>query len=415
MNTAADRAVLDEAWGLIPQARERTQGEGSFTRARVDRIITIAAAFGSLALGTLTFLNSLTGAYAAAGWDRMLLSVVLLALVAMVVSCLVGRGVKILAALFAFAHLAAVIAWPFTTINVSPVATPQPWIWYLINIATVAALLAFPLRLQVVWVIATPVFYGVARMVQSDFDPDFIRPVWLDVVFAVLLGSILLVLAWVFRSSASNVDETRKRAVTSYARAAATSAKEEERVAVAALMHDSVLAALIAAERADSERERQLAVAMAREALTRLANAEGPHDEGSDEPVDRPHVALSIERAARDYGVELTVHRSGLGSLPVVPGRVARALVLAATQAIANAVQHAGGAGLRVNATAIGASGITVAVKDEGPGVDLDAIPEDRLGIRGSIIARVAAVGGVVDIESSDRGTTVTMSWAGQG
>lgn len=415
MNTATDRAILDEAWGLIPQSRERVKGEGSFTRARVDRIITIAAALGSLALGALTVLNSLTGEYAAAGWDRVSLSVVLVALVAMVVSCLVGRGVKIFATIFACAHLAAVITWPIATVNASPVAIPQPWIWYLLNIATVAALLAFPLTMQVAWVIAAPVLYGVARMVQSDFAPDFIRPVWLDVVFAVLLGSILLVLAWVFRSSAGNVDETRKRAVASYARAAATSAKEEERVAVAALMHDSVLAALIAAERADSERERQLAVAMAREALTRLANAEGPHDEGSDEPVDRVHVALSIERAARDYGVELTVHRSGLGSAPVVPGRVARAIVLAATQAIANAVQHAGGAGLRVNATAIGASGLTVVVKDEGPGVDLDAIPEDRLGIRGSIIARVAAVGGVVDIESSDRGTSVTMSWAGQG
>lgn len=415
MTGAADRAILDEAWGLIPQSRGKTKGEGSFSRARVDRIITIAAGAGSVVLGGLTLLNSFSGAYAVAGWDQFSFVAVLIALIAMVVSCFAGRGVKIFAGLFALVYLIALLAWPFTTINTEPVPLPQPWLWFLINITTVAALLAFPLALQVVWAIFVPVIYGVARMVQSDFLPEFIRPVWLDVVFAVLLGSILLVLAWVFRSSASNVDETRGRAVSSYARAAATSAKEEERVAVAALMHDSVLAALIAAERADSQRERQLAVAMAREALTRLANAEGPHDEGSDEPVDRGHVALSIERAAREQGMELTVHRSGLGSLPIVPGRVARAIVLAATQAIANAVQHAGGVGLRVSATAIGDNGITVVVKDEGPGVDVDAIPEDRLGIRGSIIARVAAVGGVVDIQSSDRGTSVTMSWAGQG
>ena len=111
-------------------------------------------------------------------------------------------------------------------------------------------------------------------------------------------------------------------------------------------MHDSVLAALIAAERASTPRERDLAVGMAREALTRLANAEGGGEEGSDEPVSRAHIADEVERAAHDLGVDLVVARTDLDRRPVVPGRVARALVLAATQAVANAVQHAGGVGL---------------------------------------------------------------------
>ena len=98
-----------------------------------------------------------------------------------------------------------------------------------------------------------------------------------------------------FRSVAANVDETRARAVASYAQAAAADAAEQERVAVAALMHDSVLAALIAAERAETPRERTLAVAMAREALTRLANTEQDAGEGSDEPVGVDVVADEIE------------------------------------------------------------------------------------------------------------------------
>ncbi len=68
--------------------------------------------------------------------------------------------------------------------------------------------------------------------------------------FALILGGMLTTLGVVFRSVAANVDETRARAVESYADAAAADAAEQERVAVAALMHDSVLAALIAAERA---------------------------------------------------------------------------------------------------------------------------------------------------------------------
>jgi signal transduction histidine kinase len=154
---------------------------------------------------------------------------------------------------------------------------------------------------------------------------------------------------------------------------------------------------------------------MAREALTRLANAEGGGEEGSDEPVSRARIADEVERAAHDLGVDLAVTRTGIADRPIVPGRVARALVLASTQAIANAVQHAGGVGLAASVSAIGDTGVRLEVRDRGPGVDMETIPEDRLGIRASIFARVAAVGGIADVESTDAGTVVTISWAGEG
>src|SRR5690606_12025060 len=103
-------------------------------------------------------------------------------------------------------------------------------------------------------------------------------------------------LPWVFRAIAVGVDEVRTRAVASYAAAAAADATEQERVAVAALMHDSVLAALIAAERARSPRERALAVGMAREALTRLANTDSTEEQGSDAPVAVETIADALER-----------------------------------------------------------------------------------------------------------------------
>ena len=97
---------------------------------------------------------------------------------------------------------------------------------------------------------------------------------------------------------------------------------------------------------------------------------------------------------------------------PRVPGRVARALVLAAMQAVANAVQHADAQGLTVQLTGDTApGGVAVRVRDTGPGFDVSAIPADRLGIRGSINARLAAVGGRSDIDSTPSGTTVTLEW----
>ena len=347
------------------------------------------------------------------GWHLPLVIGVFVPLAAMIVACAVGRLARVFAGAFAIVFLIALALWPAATAGGAPPSPLEnPWIFYLINVATVAAVVAFPLYLQISWAVTTPVLFGVVRLVQSGGQSEFFVPVALDVSFALILGSVLVTLTWMYRSIAVHVDETRSRAVSSYAEAAATAATESERVAVAALMHDSVLGALLAAERASTPRERTLAMSMAREALTRLANAEKDALEGSDEPVDATRLADDIEVAGRDLGVELTVQRRVQPETPRVPGRVARALVLAAMQAVANAVQHAEARGLTVEVSGSADPGsVVVRVRDAGAGFDLEAIAADRLGIRGSIMARVTAVGGRSDIESGPTGTTVTLEW----
>jgi signal transduction histidine kinase len=214
-----------------------------------------------------------------------------------------------------------------------------------------------------------------------------------------------------FRQIAAGVDEARSRAVEGYASAAAASAAEEERVAMSALMHDSVLAALIAAERADSDRARALAVAMAREALTRLANTEASiAQEGSDAPVARSQIVTELRRTLSERGADAVVEERGAAEAEV-PGKVARAIVLAARQAIGNALAHADGHGLHVIVDSAAADRLRVTVLDAGPGFDPDAIGEDRLGIRASIVARMAAVAGTSEIVSDVDGTTVVLGW----
>lgn len=411
MAADAPGAILDSAWGLIPHSREATAGIGSFTRTRVERIITLVGGFGSLVLGLQAFLTALGPSEERPGWHTPLMFAVFAPLAVMILACFIGRGVRISAGIFAFVYVLALVAWPVATAGIVPAPTSEPWIWYLVNIATLAAVLAFPFPLQIVWTILAPLLFGLVRLIQGDFAPQQLWfAVSLDVSFALILGGVILTLGWVFRSVAANVDETRARAVASYAQAAAADAAEQERLAVAALMHDSVLAALIAAERADTPRARTLAVAMAREALTRLANTEQDAHEGPDEPRDAHSIADDIDDAARELGVELTVDRVIAVDGPQVPGRVARALVLAATQAIANAVQHAGGVGLSAAVSAWG-SFVHVEVRDAGEGFDLDEVPDDRLGIRASIFARVAAVGGSAKIDTGHGGTTVSLEW----
>jgi signal transduction histidine kinase len=377
----------------------------------VERIISlVAGAFGSLVLGIQAFVAALGPSDERPGWHEALMFAVFGSLAIMVLACVIGRAVRLAAGAFALVYVLALAAWPIATAGIEPRSIDEPWIWYLVNIAALAAVLAFPFPLQVCWTILAPVLFGLVRLMQGGFASEYWIAVGLDVSFALILGGVILTLGWLFRSIAANVDGTRARAVSSYARAAATDAAEQERVAVAALMHDSVLAALIAAERATTPRERSLAATMAREALTRLANTEQDAHEGTDEPRDAESIATDIEAAAKELGVDIYVQREISPDSPAIPGRVARALALAATQAVANALQHAGGAGLGVALRSTG-DNLRVEVHDAGEGFDLDAVPDDRLGIRASIVARVAAVGGQADLETGPHGTVVRLTW----
>ncbi len=412
MTPDAGQEALAAAWGRLPQSHEGVARLGAFTRTRVERIIGLVIAVGCLALGGQGFVAALNSRATGPAWHPALMVLVFVPLALMLIAGFVGRGQRVLAGVFVVAYTAALVLWPLAAAGVPASTGGEPWVFFLINVGTAASVVAFPLRWQMITTAVIPVLWGVVRLVQGAFAPALAVPVVVDVSFALILGGIIVTLGWVFRTVASNVDAARADAVSSYAAAAAADATEKERVAVGALMHDSVLAALIAVERARSDRERTLAVGMAREALTRLANAERDAGMGSEAPVEVDTIAREVEASAAELGHRLHVectHTAGMR----IPGVVARALALAAAQAIANAIQHAGGVGLRVDVDcASDPMRVAVRVRDTGPGFDPAAVPADRLGISASIVARVAAVGGRARIDSDAGGTQVTLEWA---
>jgi signal transduction histidine kinase len=70
------------------------------------------------------------------------------------------------------------------------------------------------------------------------------------------------------------------------------------------------------------------------------------------------------------------------------------ALGQAAREAMVNAVKYGGGAGSVSIYAEVVDDDVTVYVRDRGPGFDLAEVPDDRRGVRDSIIGRMSRNGG---------------------
>ena len=101
--------------------------------------------------------------------------------------------------------------------------------------------------------------------------------------------------------------------------------------------------------------------------------------------------------------VELVV----VGDVPLDAGLVA--VVRAAREAVVNAAKHAGVDRVDVYAE-VGRGVVEVYVRDRGTGFDPDAIADDRMGVRGSIVGRVENHGGTARVRSGPDGTEVALT-----
>ena len=85
-----------------------------------------------------------------------------------------------------------------------------------------------------------------------------------------------------------------------------------------------------------------------------------------------------------------------------------QALVRAVRESLLNAVRH--GAPPVSLYLEVGPSGVEAFVRDHGPGFELDEIPEDRLGVRQSILGRMERHGGAARVRRLEQGTEVSLS-----
>ena len=85
------------------------------------------------------------------------------------------------------------------------------------------------------------------------------------------------------------------------------------------------------------------------------------------------------------------------------------ATVAAAREGMVNAAKSSGTPTISVFAE-VSTKKVEVFVRDRGRGFAIDDVPEDRRGIRDSIVGRMARHGGKGSVRSSDAGTEVALS-----
>jgi phage shock protein PspC (stress-responsive transcriptional regulator) len=199
-------------------------------------------------------------------------------------------------------------------------------------------------------------------------------------VIATVLG--LLLAPWLLRTWRSLAFERSARI------------REQERAELAAHLHDSVLQTLALIQKRSGDPREVAGLARTQERELRRWLREGRLREGEET------VASALARAAAE--VE-ELHRVPIEVVTVGDGPLdarLEAVVQAAREAMTNAAKFAGSERVDLYAE-VEADRVEVYVRDRGVGFDAAAIPDDRRGVRDSIIGRMERNGGCATVRSN--------------
>jgi signal transduction histidine kinase len=211
------------------------------------------------------------------------------------------------------------------------------------------------------------------------------------VVIVVVLGALAIIGLPVLVSVAAGADRTR-----------IARTREEERLRVAAHLHDSVLQTLSLVQRQAHDPAAVAQLARSQERALRAWMA-GRAEAAGDTLAGALEAAVQQVEAEERTEIAVTLN----GDRPL--DGAGEELVAAAREALRNAARHAAGAAIVVFAE-IDERAVAVYVRDEGPGFDLAAVSPQRRGVRDAIIGRMAAIGGQATVETEPgEGTEVTL------
>lgn len=392
-----------------PQSK---QPRNPISRKQVENVFARSVAVFGLVFGAQTIpwmLGQLDEAYPL--WLWIVVPSLFGMLVVVLITSFAKVWVKPAQGLFAILYLAALITWPLTVLPGAEIFSGIHWLNYLITVATAMAAIAFRPLIATIYLFLCPTIYVLFRATPIGGGAPPLLALF-EGIYAVILGGAIIIILTMLRQAASSVDNAQATALDRYAHAVRQHATEVERVQVDSIVHDSVLTTLISAARAFTPQAQHLAATMATNTIGYLRDAAAASpDDGS--MVRLTSLAERITETVNGYSGAFELRARSVGTRSI-PAQAAEALYSAAAQAMVNSSRHAGDTGVTrwVAFRSVAPGGIEIIVGDTGRGFSVADIPEERIGVRISIIERLANAGGRAVIQSApDEGTLVSLRW----
>ncbi len=233
---------------------------------------------------------------------------------------------------------------------------------------------------------------GLASLFSARASLALLRP--LGGVVLVIAGIVLLLGPWWLRIARDLVLERQAKV------------RAQERLDIAARVHDSVLQTLALIQRRadDPQKVVQLARMQERELRSWLFEGRAPNDAGADSTFASGVRQIQQDVEAR-YGVPVEAVTVGDCELE----ENLNALLAAAREATVNAAKWSGASVISLFAEVEPAE-VSLVVRDRGQGFDPEAVPRDRKGLAESIHGRMARRGGTANVSTAPgEGTKVSL------
>ena len=312
------------------------------------------------------------------------------------------------------------VAWNGTTLT-NPDDSAQ-WMVAFCGMPSMVLMLVRP-RLAVAGLLVSSTLAHISQQLGRFGEVTSDAPV--EILWSLVFTGVFLAVVLVATRTGRELDETREETYRTAANVAAASAREVEKERFDAIVHDRVIASLLAVR---PGRPDERLAAQAASALDELARVPGP---GDADTVTDVEVVRRIRSAAADISERFDVEVVGGQNTddqdpgdqdgvddpraePVsYPVEVLDAVVEAMSESLRNVLRHAGDDAECAVIVQLASDALSMAVVDDGVGFDPESVAVGRLGIAVSIRGRLARLpGGHARVHSrAGRGTTVQVRW----
>ncbi|MET4167649.1 MULTISPECIES: sensor histidine kinase [Gordonia] len=312
------------------------------------------------------------------------------------------------------------VAWNGTTLT-NPDDSAQ-WMVAFCGMPSMVLMLVRP-RLAVAGLLVSSTLAHISQQLGRFGEVTSDAPV--EILWSLVFTGVFLAVVLVATRTGRELDETREETYRTAANVAAASAREVEKERFDAIVHDRVIASLLAVR---PGRPDERLAAQAASALEELARVPGP---GDADTVPDVEVVRRIRSAAADISERFDVEvvggqntddqdpgdQDGVGDPRAEPAsypvEVLDAVVEAMSESLRNVLRHAGDDAECAVIVQLAPDALSMAVVDDGVGFDPESVAVGRLGIAVSIRGRLARLpGGHARVHSrAGRGTTVQIRW----